>query len=195
MIYPQESEILINIKDYPSVIHPQSYYVSFNITEYQNANNSVTLKSYFQDNSSTTSIAMFWVNFQNGTSVYSDTKYNPSSISFQHLLPYTINTTYIYGLTIISTVYPTSNTTKVYSFPTFIDLEIPSEYYSWISAAILLLFCAIFSRGNNIFGVIIIPAMASFLIYIGWLPMAMGATVSILLILGVLLYMKARSVD
>lgn len=195
MIYPQESEILINIKDYPTVIHPQSDYVSFNITEYTNVNNSITLKSYFQDNSSTTTSATFWVKFQNGTSVYSSTKINPTSEWFQYLLPYKINTTYVYGLTTTSSVYPSSNTTKVHAFPTLVDLEIPSEYYSWISAAILLLFCAIFSRGNNIFGVIIIPAVASFLVYIGWLPIAMGATVTILLVLGVLLYMKARSVD
>lgn len=195
LIYPQESEILINIKDYPNITHPKSDYISYNITEYQNANNSITLRGYYSDTLNSTTNSTFWVKFSNDTFIYSDPKVPNTNSSFIYLLPYTQNVTYYYGIIATSSVYGTTNQTKVYSFPTFVDLEIPTVYYSWISAAILLLFCAIFSRGNNIFGVIIIPAVASFLVYIGWLPITMGVIATSLLVLGVLLYMKARSVE
>jgi len=195
VIYPQAQEILITIKDYPTLDLKMTDYINYSITEYINTNKSVTVTGNYVDLSGYTTSATFFVNFTNNTPIYSSTATGSINNTFQYLIPYTANTSYNYGFNASTTPWGYIGQKKVYSHPNFLDLEIPAEYYSWISAAILLLFCAIFSRGNNIFGVIIVPAMASFLVYIGWMPITMGVASTILLVLGVLIYMKAKGAE
>lgn len=195
VIYPQEQEILITIKNYPTLDLKITDYVNYSITEYINTNKSVTVTGNYVDISGYTTSTTFFVNFTNNTPIYSSKITGSVNNTFQYLIPYTANTSYNYGFNASTTPWGYIGQNKVYSSPNFLDLEIPTEYYSWISAAILLLFCAIFSRGNNIFGVIIVPAMASFLVYIGWMPITMGVASSILLVLGVLIYMKAKGAE
>lgn len=195
LIYPQEQEFLIQIRSYPSVSLKMLDYINSSISEKINNNKSVTITGHYVDTGGYTTKTTFYVNFTNNTPIYSSTITGAVNNSFQYLIPYVENTSYNYGINATTSYWGFQTSKKTYSFPNFLDLEIPSVYYSWISAAILLLFCAIFSRGNSIFGVIIIPAMASFLVYIGWMPITMGATATILLVLGILIYMRARSVD
>jgi PKD repeat protein len=167
--------------------------VTHNMTTEYNSNNTYTVSLYYNDTTTNTQSLDFFVRNTNGTNLYTETIILPTNESRSVLIPYHEGQAFEYGFNATTNSFGEVDYIRsdIY-YPEKVDIGVSDTWLQWISVSIIILFGAIFSRGNTSFGVIIVPVIAGLLIYMGWLSLSMMSSVLILLILGVLIYIKER---
>lgn len=188
-IYPKGSDEYLYISQtIPDSI--QDVY-SYNISTTLNENDTYTIEFTFTGYTDET--LDIYVRNNNGTTVYNTSTTPYGNISIDYLLPYHEGQSYSYGFNVSTDDYGNVNVTRSdIIYPEKVDIELDDTWMSWLSVGIIIVFAAIFSRGNTVYGVIIVPAIAGLLIYMGWMPLSMMSSVSILLVIGVLIYIKTK---
>lgn len=167
--------------------------ISHNLTSELNSNNTYTITLYYNDTTTNTQSLDFFVRNTNGTDLYTETVILPTNETITCLIPYHEGQSFEYGFNATTNSFGEIDYVRsdVY-YPEKVDIGVSDTWLQWISVSIIIIFGAIFSRGNTSFGVIIVPVIAGLLIYMGWLSLSMMSSIMILLILGILIYIKER---
>jgi hypothetical protein len=196
--YPAETQ-------YEEIFWTTEQTYSFDHISYElyNATNGsyMNLGVRYTDNATVTNNFTFWV--QNSSEYVIYTKYATpplGSVNMSYPIPLSANTIYYWGFSANSTRdenrINASNWFRIENVPGGyrIDLQIgyddaAAEVYNWIAIIIICIFAFMFSRVTIKAGLVIVPILALFFKFIGWLATS-WTILSFAITLGVFWYMR-----
>lgn len=193
LLFPQEQEYLIHIHTQNEMnFTPSTDYIWYDLNYTTESNESMTFYGYTNISAGYVNSIRFYVEWSNGTILHEETKILPVIETFVYNVPLAEGESIYYGFNITSTSFGNKNPVKAATFPDDIDWQIPSEYLGWAGAGLILLFAAIFTRGTIEIGLVVLPIVALLLTMMNMIPVTIGAPATVLLFLGILIYIRNR---
>ena len=192
--YPKESQYLIILT--PTIQPDMIDYVNWNLSVEEISGDSTnrSLNFTYSDSMDETTQICFFVKDENRTEIYSTCSFaDDSSVDTGHKVSKSSGATYFWGFNATHNTFGEIKGTKAVTFKSrLIDLQLTNEsYYSWISIALLVMITSLFSAVTVKFGYVVVPFMAGFFYYIGFLEIA-PTLITVIIILGILLYIGKR---
>ena len=190
--YPKESQYLIVLT--PTIQPDMIDYVNWNLSVEAIDSSHSSLNFTYNDNMSKTSQICFFVKDENRTEIYSTCSFvDNSSVDTGHTVAKSSGASYFWGFNATHDTFGGIKGTKAITFKSrLIDLQLENEnYYTWISISLLVMITSLFSAVTSKFGYVVIPFMAGFFVYIGFLEIPI-TLITVIIILGILLYMGRR---
>jgi hypothetical protein len=198
-IYPKESDYNIWLPK-PTINNTYAQ-LGYNLTYWQPNASYQTLGAVYQDNSSLTQRVTFYVNGTNGTIINYTTLINPgtSVLNITKTIPNTRGEMFFYGINVVRSepvgkgnLTVSRGVTSKGASGVLVDLRLPAiTYYPWIALFLLFLVASLASKFNVRFVIILMPLMAAFFWWFGWLSGTyLSAVIPFACLLGVVYYMK-----
>ena len=179
-----------------------SYVISYTLYNATNGSYMDLGVHYIDISNHTTDNLTFWVKNSTGGLIYTQTNASGhiGDINYSYPIPLTQNGIYYWGFSANTTMYEMpinlSNYFRIEGMPepVRIDLQIGTdapalEIYNWIAVIVIMLIAFIFGRITIKFGIVIVPIMAMFFKFIGWLQTP-WLLISIAVTLGIFWYMR-----
>jgi PKD repeat protein len=179
-----------------------SYVISYTLYNATNGSYMDLGVHYIDISNHTTDNLTFWVKNSTGGLIYTQTNASGhiGDINYSYPIPLTQNGIYYWGFSANTTMYDMpinlSNYFRIEGMPepVRIDLQIGTdapalEIYNWIAVIVIMIIAFIFGRITIKFGIVIVPIMAMFFKFIGWLQTP-WLLISIAVTLGIFWYMR-----
>jgi len=173
--------------DAPDVQH-------INITLYTTQPNSTatTLWAYYNDPNSHTTSANFTVRNASGYMVYSHVTSGSNTFTDSYTVLHENGKQYTWGVIASQSDYGSISryaATTLHS--RLIELGLEDMYYNWISIIFLFILVSMFSGRSIHYGYVVLPLIAGWFYFIGWLDIGY-LLISGIIILGLMLWLSKR---
>ncbi|MFA5409771.1 MAG: hypothetical protein WC343_13450, partial [Bacilli bacterium] len=196
-LYPKEDEITIRFRT--STRPDLSAMPTYNLTATETDPAHIRLALTYHDTTNATTALTFTVtDHTTGELIHTETfaasKF-PGTVSPSYTVENTKGAMYRFGFEATNTVHGPISQYKGITLNgdgLLVDLGFEDRsLYAWLAVILMFLFAGAFSGTNVKQGAILVPLFGGGLFwYIGWLPIALGAVISAIAFLGVLVYMR-----